>query len=163
MPRAGERTYACSTHGAFDAWVDAEHDLDAVWQQPCPVCGASSDLRQPRSTGIELGRPPAGHGDIQRPYYSTNLGRWVGSKRDLRDGYAALGMQPLSDADLKHCCERVDSADRQCKRERAEIAADTTDGLLTEVEACAAEPEGEAVLNALPIPERSLSQSSQSS
>lgn len=145
MPKAGTRLYHCPVHGAAEVYVDAEADPDAVWEQPCPVCGQPAELRQPRAeTGLETlgpGALPAVHGDITNSYVSPTLGIPVGSKRDLRAAHQALGVVPLSDRDIRDAQEWADAKAREARAEEREVERLLASGeIVSSVEQAGATP-----------------------
>lgn len=105
------RSYACPQHGLFCAWNSDWLTPEEISRKPCPKCGQSCGrlVVQPRRYGIA----PAVHGDVRRPYYSQDKGRWITSKKDLREFHQQTGTVPLSDRDIKDALDAVSAADRQ--------------------------------------------------
>ena len=111
----GTREYWCSRHGYFDAVAqNEERDRDSIWEQPCPTCGQMSELKHRPFGGLTQGCGPAILGDVQGgPFRSQHTGRWFDSKRELREQHRAMGMQPMSDRDLRDAQDKAVAADRR--------------------------------------------------
>lgn len=109
-------TYECIGCGMFKA---LRPKPECGWAT-CPKCGsaaqASACFRPKR-----YGRGPAVHGDVGEPYYSTNHGRWIKSRRDIRAAQKERGTEDLSDRDIRNIREQVWQEKTDADREWNEI------------------------------------------
>lgn len=111
----------------------------------CPECGKRSEttrtLRKPGDEGA-----PAIWDDVRSPYFSDNLGKVVGSKREIREEHKRLerdGFVPLTKADRKLSVENAWKRSAQAKRDIAEVQQMQNSG---ELEICRGDtPMGEVV------------------
>ena len=112
--------YVCPKHGTFTGRFPVGRYRLHV---QCPQCGelslTSASMRKHGDEGV-----PALQCDVRSPYFSDNLGKVVGSKREIRDEHKRLereGYVPLTAADRKLSTENAWKRSNQAKRDIKEV------------------------------------------
>ena len=132
--------YRCPKHGVFGERKPIGRYRLFV---RCPECGKQSvtvrTLRKPDDN-----EPPNVWGDVRREYFSSNLNRVVGSRRDIRETQKVMeqdGFAPMGKYDIKSAVENAHKRAGEAADDLKWYARETEAGRINDSVTMGAEPE----------------------